>query len=693
MSKMTHMFWTMLHDSRHMGGIVLSSIVWCFFQPKMMAMQHLHGDGEPLKEFFRKLVQTGLNGRYIVLQVLIPLLSVVWRHDPASAFPYRTDIMQLCSYREPLDGGWSGNASTAGSAEFASLTTHAEPIAVEEKAKTMTRIFLYAFLEDLPVVTEAARHFVRTMVTGLMKFVVSGPEMDKDYMPNSGMYGIRLRTWQTLCILMPKVDETMLPTILPLLWKALRQRHQSTVRHHIELTAISMCVRFPSSHEDVCEQLKQERRGKNSQFISSLVIILGYSLQHLKMETRDRGGEERVEAYVSLRSSAIRELVCWLGSVSAHIRAMTQCILLDLMPGHVEDMKADAKKRVVVNTTAQDQQSSGGGGVTDVDYLTSTLAFLQSNPDVVKVVKKQKRNFVLDPKSTAEERACHPANIREAVTLKALLSAKLTFYGEFEPLSTVERVKQSLAALYAEIFPIQKYSYKRQDGRTVYSATDPNSSPDGHQHRHGEDVVAAVGEQASLGGVQRKILPFAWGLDGIPTKQANPWTANEALSLQTSTGAGRPRHDVVVCASLVDKLPNLAGLARTCEIFAAKRLVVPDIRIVDDVLFQQISVTANKWMPTEEVKPEALYAWLKDRKKEGFTLVGLEQTTTSSCLSKYQFPSKCILLLGDEKEGVPAELLALLDAQIEIPQMGILRSLNVHVSGAICLWEYTKQHL
>ena len=114
---------------------------------------------------------------------------------------------------------------------------------------------------------------------------------------------------------------------------------------------------------------------------------------------------------------------------------------------------------------------------------------------------------------------------------------------------------------------------------------------------------------------------------------------------------------------------------------------------MDDVLFQQISVTANKWMPAEEVKPDAVYAWLKDRKREGYTLVGLEQTSTSVCLSKHKFPSKCILLLGKEKEGVPAELLALLDVQIEIPQMGILRSLNVHVSGAICLWEYTKQHL
>jgi tRNA guanosine-2'-O-methyltransferase len=51
------------------------------------------------------------------------------------------------------------------------------------------------------------------------------------------------------------------------------------------------------------------------------------------------------------------------------------------------------------------------------------------------------------------------------------------------------------------------------------------------------------------------------------------------------------------------------------------------------------------------------------------------------------------LLLGDEKEGIPFELLQILDQCIEIPQFGIIRSLNVHVSGAITLWEYTKQQI
>ena len=52
-----------------------------------------------------------------------------------------------------------------------------------------------------------------------------------------------------------------------------------------------------------------------------------------------------------------------------------------------------------------------------------------------------------------------------------------------------------------------------------------------------------------------------------------------------------------------------------------------------------------------------------------------------------------ILLLGKEKEGIPVELLQAVDQCVEIPQMGIIRSLNVHVSGAIAIWEHTKQQI
>ena len=50
-------------------------------------------------------------------------------------------------------------------------------------------------------------------------------------------------------------------------------------------------------------------------------------------------------------------------------------------------------------------------------------------------------------------------------------------------------------------------------------------------------------------------------------------------------------------------------------------------------------------------------------------------------------------MLGAEKRGVPVDVLALLDATVEIPQLGVIRSLNVHVSASIAMYEYTRQQL
>ena len=69
----------------------------------------------------------------------------------------------------------------------------------------------------------------------------------------------------------------------------------------------------------------------------------------------------------------------------------------------------------------------------------------------------------------------------------------------------------------------------------------------------------------------------------------------------------------------------------------------------------------------------------------------MEQTSSSVCITKVTFPERTVLLLGKEKEGIPVEFLQEVDICVEIPQLGIIRSLNVHVSGAVSIWEYTKQ--
>jgi len=43
--------------------------------------------------------------------------------------------------------------------------------------------------------------------------------------------------------------------------------------------------------------------------------------------------------------------------------------------------------------------------------------------------------------------------------------------------------------------------------------------------------------------------------------------------------------------------------------------------------------------------PQDLRQWLNERKEEGYSIVGVEQTSSSVSLSSYRFPQKCVSAL------------------------------------------------
>ena len=162
------------------------------------------------------------------------------------------------------------------------------------------------------------------------------------------------------------------------------------------------------------------------------------------------------------------------------------------------------------------------------------------------------------------------------------------------------------------------------------------------------------------------------------------------VELRTRKGVQK-RHELIIVASLIDKLPNLAGLTRTAEVFNLQMITVSVKNILNDSEFKSMAVTADKWLPMMEVPKPDLELFIKLYRSKGYKIIGLEQTGNSITIEKYPFSSKSVLVLGHEKDGIPSELLGLLDACLEIPQFGLIRSLNVHVSASICIWEYMKQ--
>ncbi|CAJ1438387.1 unnamed protein product [Effrenium voratum] len=156
--------------------------------------------------------------------------------------------------------------------------------------------------------------------------------------------------------------------------------------------------------------------------------------------------------------------------------------------------------------------------------------------------------------------------------------------------------------------------------------------------------------------------------------------------------------DVVVCASLVDNVPNMAGLVRTSEALLGGRVEVAlrNEKVLQEASFQKMVVAADKNIRLSSVPcGPRLLAFLREHRSLGKEVIALEQTSSSQILqADLQLPKRFLLLLGNEQEGLPAWLLqsGLVDRCIELPLRGCTASLNVHVAAAMLLWHYRLHH-
>ena len=201
---------------------------------------------------------------------------------------------------------------------------------------------------------------------------------------------------------------------------------------------------------------------------------------------------------------------------------------------------------------------------------------------------------------------------------------------------------------------------------------------------------AFVGAPAPLPSVVSDIANFqrkaiVWDDDDEDHREAaySEWTVNTKPECKT-------RYPLIVIASLVEKTPNLAGLCRTSEVLGASLLIVPNREIINTVEFKNMTATAHRWLEMQVVPPANLLSYIQALKEDDYNIVAVEQTATSVPLDEMPFPERCALLLGAEKTGIPFNLLSSADSAVEIPQEGVVRSLNVHVAGAACIWQYVQ---
>ncbi|GAB7357913.1 hypothetical protein MBLNU230_g0080t1 [Neophaeotheca triangularis] len=251
----------------------------------------------------------------------------------------------------------------------------------------------------------------------------------------------------------------------------------------------------------------------------------------------------------------------------------------------------------------------------------------------------------------------------------------------------------------------------------TYLDIEPSIAPLAH---HSDFLVLEADDQArglNLESRQRcvplgdRVRPFPQTskrpTSDAPTTAETPSTAlpdeapSKPLALQTKGTAyltesqsTLPKHDLHVVASLIDNPYNLGGLSRASEIFGASTLYLANPRVASNKDFTAVSVSSHLHIPLKALAAADVPAFLARKKLEGHTVVGIEQTDRSVVLGSKSalLPhEKVVLVLGSEREGIPAVVLGECDVLVEIPQQGITRSLNVQTAASIVLFELTRQ--
>ncbi|GLT91144.1 hypothetical protein SLE2022_090460 [Rubroshorea leprosula] len=681
--QLVHSCW-ILHVSCNKRRVApIAALLSSVLHPSLLSDDNMHmmnGESGPLKWFVEKLLQEGTKSPRTIRLASLHLTGL-WFSNPRTIKYYIKELKLLTLYGsvafdEDFEAELTENHDVR--TEVSLLAKSPDPELTEAFINTelyarVSVAVLFNKLADLADLREsscenkdcqAALESGKLFLLELLDSVVNEKDLAKElYKKYSAIHRRKVRAWQMICVLSRFIDDNVVGKVAESLHIALYRNNLPSVRQYLETFAINIYLKFPAL---VAEQLVPMLRDYDMrpQALSSYVFIAANVILHASKAVQ-----------VSHLDELFPPIIPLLTSHHHSLRGFTQVLVhqvlcrlfypLDSTSSEIKHLEKrcfeDLKSYLAKNSDCVRLRASMEG------YLDAYNPNTSATPSGMFVSRvEEEMEFECVPTSLMEQVLNFLNDVREDLRCsmaKDIVAIKNeSLIGE-DPNST-----EILSAAKKE-----KLLELPKDARLDFQKKITLSK---HEK---QDSHSVLGNR----GAYKRLLEMEKEDDLL-----NELLKSRSLAMEMVMGN---HQQFILVASFIDRIPNLAGLARTCEVFRASGLAIADTKIVADKQFQLISVTAEKWVPIIEVPVNSVKHFLEKKKWEGFSILGLEQTANSIPLDQYIYPKKTVLVLGREKEGIPVDIIHILDACIEIPQLGVVRSLNVHVSGAIALWEYTRQ--
>ena len=165
--------------------------------------------------------------------------------------------------------------------------------------------------------------------------------------------------------------------------------------------------------------------------------------------------------------------------------------------------------------------------------------------------------------------------------------------------------------------------------------------------------------------------------------------------------------EIILLLPNIRSTNNVGSIFRTADGFGVSKIILsgytpfPTLNLIgkEDLRLPHIQQKITKQISKTALGAEKIIDFdyietppINDLKKNGYTIIGLEQTKDSTLLPNFTpKTNKIALIVGEEVNGLTNEELSLCDQIIEIPMKGQKESFNVAVATGICLYGLTLQ--
>ena len=148
--------------------------------------------------------------------------------------------------------------------------------------------------------------------------------------------------------------------------------------------------------------------------------------------------------------------------------------------------------------------------------------------------------------------------------------------------------------------------------------------------------------------------------------------------------------DITVVLENVFDPHNISAVMRTCDAVGLQDIYILNTRIPRHKKWgARSSSSAAKWLSIHQYTDAAeCFAELRKHYRKIYTT---HLSSDAAGLHQLNLAEPVALVFGNEHSGVSEEIIAMADGNFIIPQVGIIRSLNISVACAVTLYEAFRQ--